>query len=348
MKECAEMKNNEIEKRISDGFREMTPAYSEDLWKQPVNKAKGNEWYLSTEEQRKTPKLILRTAMAMACVMIFSFGYWFTQARTFASVYMDVNPSITFRINAREKVTEVIAENADAEMILQDMDLKNTDIDVAVNAVLGSLIRNGYLDEVHHILLLSMECDNREKGNVIRERLLSQINESLMTWFGKATVLDQEVSSDDELEELAKENDISVGKAAVIARAVRENSALDPEELARMSMKDLMVRLHREGTDIDDYFDDMDDYYEFIREADEDDIEDIIDDLDDEDEDDRDDDSADHDEKKQPASVPSPKPSSSPKSGTEKEKSEDHDDDREDNDDDDDQDDDDDDDRDDD
>ncbi len=327
------MKNNEIEKRIADGFREMAPAYSEDLWKQPVNKAKGDEWYLSTEEQRKTPRLILRTAMAMACVMIFSFGYWFTSARTFASVYIDVNPSITFRINSREKVMEVIAENTDAEKILQDMDLKNTDIDVAVNAVLGSLIRNGYLDEAHHILLLSMECDNREKGTVIRERLSSQINESLMTWFGKATVLDQEVSSDDDLEELAKENDISVGKAAIIARAVRENSALDPEELARLSMKDLMVKLHQEGADIDDYFDDMDDYYEFIREADEDDIDDIIDDLNDDDDDDRDDDSADLDDKKQPAVRPSVKPDGS-------KKHDDHDDDREDNDDDDDDDDD--------
>ena len=285
------MKNKEIEKRISDGFREMTPAYNEDLWKQPVKQAEGNELFLRTEVQRKTPKLILRTAMAMACVMILSFGYWFTAARTFASVYMDVNPSITFRINSREKVKEVTAENGDAEIILQDMNLRNMDIDDAVSIMLDSLIRNGYLDETHHMLLLSMECDNREKGNLIRERLSAKINESLMTQFGKATVLDQDVESDDDLEEIAKENEISIGKAAIIARAVKENSALNAEELAKLSMKDLMARLYQEGADIDDYFEDMDDYYEFINEADEDDIEDFIDDLnDDDDEDDTDDD----------------------------------------------------------
>ena len=92
-------------------------------------------------------------------------------------------------------------------------------------------------------------------------------------------------------EEIAKENEISIGKAAIIARAVKENSALNAEELAKLSMKDLMARLYQEGADIDDYFEDMDDYYEFINEADEDDIEDFIDDLnDDDDEDDTDDD----------------------------------------------------------
>ncbi len=288
------MKNKEIEKRISDGFREMTPVYNEELWKQPVKQAEGNELFLRTEEKKKAPRLILRTAMAMACVMILSFGYWFNAARTFASVYMDVNPSITFRINSREKVKEVTAENADAEIILQDMNLRNMDIDDAVGVMLDSLIRNGYLDEAHHMLLLSMECDNREKGNLIRERLSAKINESLMTQFGKATVLDQDVDSDDDLEEIAKENEISIGKAAIIARAVKENSALNAEELAKLSMKDLMARLYQEGADIDDYFEDMDDYYEFINEADEDDIEDFIDDLNDDD--DEDDDTDDEDD----------------------------------------------------
>lgn len=286
------MKNNEIEKRISDGFREMTPAYDESLFEQPVQKAEGNEWYLSKENERRSPKLLIGMALSMAAVIFFSFQYWFVSARTFASVYMDVNPSVTLRINSKEKVREVIAENSDAEIILKDMDLKNTDIDVAVNAILGSMIRNGYLDEVHHMLLLSTQCDNTEMGDVIRERLSAQINESLTAWFGNATVLDQQISGSEDLEKIAEEYHISLGKAALIAKAVSENSSLSFEELAHMSVSDLMKKLHREGADIDEYFDDLEDYYEFVYEADHDDP----DDYDDYDDMDDNDDKKDHDQ----------------------------------------------------
>lgn len=294
------MNRSEIEKRISDGFHEMTPAYDENLFEQPAVKAEGNEWYLSTHEKKKPLNLLPGAGLAMAAVIFFFVQNWFVSAATFASVYMDVNPSLTLKINSKERVTSVHAENADAERILQGMDLRNTDIDTAVNAILGSMIRNGYLYEGNDMILLSMECRDAQKGDAIRQRLSAEINDSLSAKIGRATVLEQQLGEIADLEKKARENQISLGKAAMIAKAVNENESLSFEELSQMSISELMKKLHQEGADIDDYFDDLEDYYEFIYEADhedQDDSDEPDDDIDDEDDsDDYEDDSDDSDD----------------------------------------------------
>ena len=83
--------------------------------------------------------------------------------RPAATIYLDVNPSVTLEINKKERVMAARPGNDDGEKILSEMDLVGTDADVAVNALIGSCIRYGYLDEAHAILLISVECENKEE-----------------------------------------------------------------------------------------------------------------------------------------------------------------------------------------
>ena len=66
---------------------------------------------------------------------------------------MDVNPSIELRINNAEKVIAAEALNEDAEIILEDMKLRGVDVDVATNALIGSMVKNGYLSELSNSIL---------------------------------------------------------------------------------------------------------------------------------------------------------------------------------------------------
>ncbi len=78
--------------------------------------------------------------MAAALLLIagglgIAFGSQRTSPGTVDSIVsLDVNPSIELKIDSNEKVVETSARNEDARIILDDMDLKGTDLNVAVNA----------------------------------------------------------------------------------------------------------------------------------------------------------------------------------------------------------------------
>ena len=50
---------------------------------------------------------------------------------------IDVNPSIELKTSRSEKILSATALNGDAEKVLGDMNLKNVDLDVAMNAIIG-------------------------------------------------------------------------------------------------------------------------------------------------------------------------------------------------------------------
>lgn len=99
-------------------------------------------------ETKKTTKRRW-TSLIAAClaVMLLGGGLFYQRANAVASVVsLDVNPSIELKVNRSEKVLVCTPLNEDAKAILADMsngaDLKGAKLDVAVNAIVGSLVRN--------------------------------------------------------------------------------------------------------------------------------------------------------------------------------------------------------------
>ena len=63
-----------------------------------------------------------------------------------ATISLDVNPSIEITVNQKEKVLSVLPRNEDAKKIVGNMDFKGSDLEVTVNALIGSMLRGGYLN----------------------------------------------------------------------------------------------------------------------------------------------------------------------------------------------------------
>ena len=81
-------------------------------------------------------------------------GYYL-QSNTVASIiYLDVNPGVELTVNRQEKVLSAAPTNEDAVDILDGMELKGTPLDVAMNAIVGSLVKNGYVDELANSILI--------------------------------------------------------------------------------------------------------------------------------------------------------------------------------------------------
>lgn len=56
-------------------------------------------------------------------------------------------------------------KRAIAHIILGDMNLRNVDLDVAVNALIGSLVKNDYIGEENNSILITVNSSDAEKGS---------------------------------------------------------------------------------------------------------------------------------------------------------------------------------------
>ena len=190
-----------------------------------------------------TKKWIMAAAACLAVILVGA-AVLLQQANAVATVVsLDVNPSIELKVNSSEKVLSCTPLNDDAKAILAEMgegaDLKGAKLEVAVNAIVGSLVRNGYLDSISSAIMISVEDKNTERAEKLRSELASVVDVTLQTEAAKAAVLTQTLPQDKKLEQQARENNISTGKAALINRVLTLNAELKFEELAKLSIEEL-------------------------------------------------------------------------------------------------------------
>ena len=88
-------------------------------------------------------------------------------------VSLVVNPSVRLVVSAEEVVLAAQPVNDDAGNILDGMDLAGTDLNVAVNAIVGSLLKHGYVDELANSVLVSVEDQDAARGAALEEKLLA-------------------------------------------------------------------------------------------------------------------------------------------------------------------------------
>ena len=183
--------------------------------------------------------------LAAACLaLLLVGGFTVRQANAVASVIsLDVNPSFELRISSSEKVLSCAALNADAQAVLGDMDLKGTALDVAVNAIIGSLVQNGYLDSISSAILISVEDNDAQRASRLQASLTSQVDTALQNASASAAVLSQTFTQDAGLESQAQQNNISVGKAALIQGVLNLNGSLRFDDLATLSVEELQQML---------------------------------------------------------------------------------------------------------
>lgn len=191
--------------------------------------------------KRKWTSLI---AACLAVMLLGGGGLFYQRANAVASVVsLDVNPSIELKVNRSEKVLVCTPLNEDAKAILADMgngaDLKGAKLDVAVNAIVGSLVRNGYLDSISSAIMISVEDKDTARAEKLQRELTSTVDGVLQTSEAKAAVLTQTLTQDAGREQQARENNISTGKAALVNHVLALNSALKFDALAKLSVEEL-------------------------------------------------------------------------------------------------------------
>lgn len=248
------------ERQINDHIRRaasaMTPKYAEELWEQPVEKADGDAWFLDgTKQKSKRPlrRYMRWTALAAACFAIVFISWFQLFHMTDATVYLDVNPSVSVDVNRMGRVLDTAADNEDGRILLDQMNLKNADIDAAMNELLASMVRHGYLSRTQNTLLLSVSGRNEKRTEALRQRISSDAEQALSTLLGQGIILEQNVDPDDAVEEISEHYGITPGKAALILKLLKDQPSWDLKELAGMPMDDLIRSCQTAGIDISHY-----------------------------------------------------------------------------------------------
>ncbi|MDY3015210.1 MAG: PepSY domain-containing protein [Evtepia sp.] len=198
-----------------------------------------------TMPARKKPKKWRRWMAGLAAVLVLAVA-GVVGMQTYQAVYgvastvsLDVNPSIEIQVNQKDRVLDVKPLNEDGAKVVGDMDFQGSDLDVTVNALIGSMLRNGYLTELANSILVSVESGDPARSAALQEELSREIEAMLQTNTFSGAVLSQTVSKDKELQNLADTYDISLGKAQLIQQIVAQSPVHTFEELAPLSINEL-------------------------------------------------------------------------------------------------------------
>ncbi len=166
-----------------------------------------------------------------------------------ATVALDVNPSVEIEVRDDEKVAEVNPLNKDAEVVLGDMDFENVDIDVAVNAIVGSMLKNGYLSVDNNSILVSVAAEDDNLSARLQSDISKEIDDILAGSNINASVMTQEYEKNEQADHQAKEYEVSQGKAQLISKIIEaglknaKGEAYTYEELMMLNINELKMIL---------------------------------------------------------------------------------------------------------
>ena len=236
------MTNEKMEQRLASAVEKTAPNDVSGVLSR-CEARKGTVIPMTTKKtvNRKWTTLV---AACLAVMLLCGGGVFYQQAHAVASVVsLDVNPSIELKVSKSEKVLVCTPLNEDAKAILADMgdgaDLKGAKLDVAVNAIVGSLVRNGYLNSISSAIMISVEDNDTVRAEKLQRELTSTVDGVLQTSESRASVLTQTLTQDAGLTQQARENSISTGKAALVNRVLALNPALKFDALAKLSVEEL-------------------------------------------------------------------------------------------------------------
>ena len=234
------MNSKQLEEKILSAFTSSVP----DIFPSIASDAeaqKGKVIIMNEKKKNFKPLVAIAACFIFLCAGPFVGIKYAGNAKSVTTVSLDVNPSIEIKINSKNVVTDVDTLNKDAEKVLGDMDLEGSKIDVAINAVIGSMLRNGYLSEISNSVLVSVAGGDSAKNAQLQSEITKWINDTLKIGNIDAAVISQEITSNSDLQSLADKANVSLGKAQLVMAIVKADPTKKFDELITLPINDLYL-----------------------------------------------------------------------------------------------------------
>lgn len=245
------MTNREIEEKIKKAFTSDIPDVFDSVLA-GCEQPQMQKIYTEKKARLVSFKKALSIAAAVAIILTSGIaGFLVAKLDLVDSVIsFDVNPSIELEVNKKEKIIEAQPLNKDAEKVLGNMDLKGSDLSVAVNAIIGSMIRNGYIDELSNSILITVDNKDAKKSAELEKKLLDEIKSILNDEDFDSEVISQTINKSKELVKLAETYGITSGKAQLIKQITDKDKKYSFKDLATLTIHQLNSILSGEKVEI--------------------------------------------------------------------------------------------------
>lgn len=259
------MQEKDIRKKLNQELEEMAPELFDKICAEPIEPVKnerelfGKNKPLFKEEKKYRKYLwspIITTAVACIAIMITLFIYpqlnkqkTLPQSKMAFSITIDVNPSISIEVDEDGKVKAVKSENKDAKKIVEQVNEKikeGTDYNKAVELVMSQLDENGYLKKKKNAMLVSVVSEDKDAGKETLKDIKNNTKKYQEDKDIKCTTVYQNCVEDDKVKEVAKKNNVSVGKAAFCMKiAEKENASV--KKMCKESIATLVEQAEKNG-----------------------------------------------------------------------------------------------------
>ena len=157
---------------------------------------------------------------------------------TYAEVSLDVNPSIVYSLNKRDRVLDVRAVNDDAESIvtaLEQEGVRFTPLSEAVEKTMGILDNQGYMDEsTDDYVLINVSADNEGR----QKRLSDEVETAMTATLEQNHTIEYRIDhSDRKTAREADEVGMSTGRYAAWQR---DEAAFDVKDYENKPVRELV------------------------------------------------------------------------------------------------------------
>lgn len=252
-----------IQKNLNEAFDVMAPDILARILQTEMVKVEAMDYDLRNEplflaEVKRRSKLWIPTGVfaflvALAIgIQMFVFPYVRQSGEVVTcTVTLDVNPSIDLEIDESGKVIQVIANNREGKSIADAVNNRMNEekaVGNVVKRIAEELNQSGYLRGDTGAMLVSVNKNSRistETLGLVRQNLNVYKQEHAEDF---VTVY-QEYEEDSQIDKVAKENGVSVAKAAYCLK-VAEKTEIGFEELCRESIATITSQVLSENIDL--------------------------------------------------------------------------------------------------
>ncbi len=185
-------------------------------------------------------------AGTLALLLLAVFAFWPSTTDVYATVHLDINPSIAVDLDEDEQVLEVRALNTDAQLLISAIDLSSFDnFDDLINAIVDEAIQRGVMSESNPFIMIDITGHDVIFVQNLYDHLSTRIPQHAMDRIPNAEII-RGHAGEAVGEEVARarEHNMSVQRLRLI-EALLDTTEYDFDTLKTMSVAEL-VHLARE------------------------------------------------------------------------------------------------------
>ncbi len=194
-------------------------------------------------DYRLRPRFVQWIAAAAAMLILVggSTAMWIDRNYvTYAEVSLDVNPSIIYSLNKRDRVLDVRAVNDDAESIVKALEqegVRFTPLSEAVEKTMSILDNQGYMDDsTDDYVLINVSADNEGR----QKRLSDEVETAMTATLEQNHTIEYRIDHSDR--KTAREADEAGMSAGRYAAWQRDEGASDVKDYADKPVRELVDR----------------------------------------------------------------------------------------------------------